>query len=220
MQFRLGLFARSFATGNPPGAYFERAKRLLVMDADVWYACGVEALRSGDELTAWTSFRHSLELSGRRLMPILAEAGPRLPPDRLAALVLPDEPAMLLAAADQLYPDPVNQAAERRPVLERAAAAKDRPTSTPEPLIASARALGQLGQLAAADATWRRAVKLVPNRIEYRDAFARWLEGEERYTAAVTELEWLTERRPDDKSYRDRLMVARHAAALQATINE
>lgn len=218
VQFRLGLFARSFETGDPPLAYLERAKRLLVMDADVWYACGVEALRSGDEPTAWANFRHSLELSGRRLKPILAAVGLRLSPDRLAARVLPDEPTMLLAAAEQLYPDPVQQAASRKPFLERAAAAKDRPADTPEPVIAAARALGELGQLADAEATWRRAVKLVPGRIDVRDTFARWLEDEERYAAAVTELEWLTDRRPDDTAYRDRLMVARHAAVLQAAI--
>lgn len=220
VQFRLGLFARSFETADPPLAYFNRAKRLLVTDADVWYACGVEALRSGDEATAWDSFRQSLVLSQRRLKPIVAEAGRRLPPDRLAALVLPDDPAVLLMAADQLYPDAVKQAAARRPLLERAAAAKDRPARTPEPLVAAARALGELGRAADAEATWRKAVALVPDRFELRDAFARWLEDEERYAAAVKELAWLAERRPADKAYRDRLMVARHAAKLMAEIGE
>ncbi len=220
VQFRLGLFARSFESADPPLAYFNRTKRLLVMDADVWYACGLESLRTGDEATAWDSFRQCLVLSQRRLKPIVAEAGRRLSPDRLAALVLPDDPAVLLMAADQLYPDPAKQAAARRPLLERAAAAKDRPARTPVPLVAAARALGELGRAAEAEATWRKAIALVPDRFELRDAFARWLEDEERYAAAAKELEWLAERRSGDKTYRDRLMVARHAAGLMAEIGE
>jgi O-antigen ligase/tetratricopeptide (TPR) repeat protein len=219
VQFRLGLFARSFEKGDPPLAYFERAKRLLVMDADVWFASGMESLRTGDEAGAWTGFRQSLALSGKRSKAIIAEAGKRLPPDRLAALVLLDDPVMLLAAADQLYPDPAKQAALRRPLLERAAAAPPSAT-TPEPLLAAARALGELGRGAEAEAVWRRVVALAPERIEYRDLFARWLEDEERYAVAVVELEWLTDRRPDDKAFRDRLLVARHAARLQADIGE
>lgn len=219
VQFRLGLVARSFEQSDPPLAYFEGAKRLLVMDADVWYACGVEQLRTGDEAGAWESFRQSLALSGQRLKPIIAEAGRRLPPDRLAVVLL-DSPETLLAAANQLYPDPTTHATARKPLLERTALAKDRPSRTPEPLIAAARALGDLGRLDEAEATWRKAVALVPERAEIRDAFAHWLEDEERYAAAVTELEWLAERRPGDTNLRDRLMVARHAAKLRAEIGE
>jgi len=218
VQFRLGLFARSFETADPPLAYLERAKRLLVMDADVWYATGREALRTGDEATAWADFRRALTLSPRRLKPILAAAAEKLPPDRLAALVLPDDPRTLLIAADELYPNPDTQSASRKPFLERAANAPQ--AGTPEALVAAARALGELGRTADAEATWRRAVALVPERIDYRDAFARWLEAEERYATAIPELEWLTERQPANTAYRDRLQVARHAAELQAIIGE
>lgn len=218
VQFRLGLFARSFETAEPPLAYLERAKLLLVMDADVWYATGREALRTGDETTAWTDFRQSLTLSPRRLKPILVAAAEKLVPERLAALVLPNDPRMLLTAANELYPDPDTQSVSRKPFLERAANTSQ--LGTPESLIAAARAQGELGRTTEAEATWRRAVALVPARIDYRDAFVRWLEAEERYATAVPELEWLAEQQPANIDYRDRLQIARHAAELQRVIQE
>jgi tetratricopeptide (TPR) repeat protein len=188
-----------------------RARRLLPSDVDVWYACGVEELAAGDRSAAETSWRRSLELGPGRLKPVLkASAG--LSAAELRERVLPDDPAVLMAAAAE------RPAAERRVFVEPAADAAKRDGLTVPQLTAVAMACDELDRVEDAAAVWKRATAANPNLRELRDAAARWFEKQERYADAVPHLEWLRARTPTDAGLRDRLAAARHGSDLKRII--
>ena len=141
----------------------------------------------------------------------------KLSADEVRAKLLPDDPAVLLVAADMLFPDRVAQAAERRPFLEAAVRA-DRPDLPVDRLMIVADALSELGRPDEAAAVWRRAVDAEPDRREVRDRYAGWLEREERYEEAVEQLEWLRQEQPRSELFRDRLDAARHGLKLRQEI--
>lgn len=211
VQLRLGLYARYFEQSEPPAAHLHRARRLLPSDPDVWYACGVEELTSGDRTAAEASWRRSLELGPGRLKLIL-KASAELPAEALRDRVLADDPAVLMAAADE------RPAAERRVFVEPAAKAAERDGLTVPQLIATATACDEVDRLETAAAMWDRATTADPNNRELRDAAARWFERQERYADAVPHLEWLAGRTSGDISLRDRLAAARHGADLKRVI--
>ncbi len=214
---RLGVYAGYFAASDPAAVHFARAKRLLPSDPDIWYASGREALARGDAEAAWADWEHSLALSPLHLRPILRAARAKLPADDIRARLLPDDPAVLWAAADELFPDREARAADRRPFLEAVVRA-DRPGLTVDQLVAVAEADAELGRADEAAAAWRRAVAAGPNRADVRERFARWLEAEERYDEAIDQLEWLRQRQPGGGPLQDRLDAARHGYKLHRDI--
>ncbi len=211
VHFHLGLRARQFASADPPVAYFRRATRVLPTDPDVWYARGVEELTDGDRTAAEASWRRSLELSPKRLTPILkASAG--LPAEALRDRVLPDDPLVLMRAAGER---PAN---ERRVYVDGAARAVDRDGLTVPQLNAVAEACDELDRMEDAATMWTRATTANANSRDVRDAAARWLEQQERYADAVPHLEWLATQALTDDGLRDRLAAARHGAELKRVI--
>lgn len=211
---RLGVYAEYFQSGEPAAAHFARAKRLFPVDPDIWFYSGREALARGDEASAWADWRQSLAQSSRHLGAILRAARGKLSADEVRAKLLPDDPAVLLVAADMLFPDRVAQAAERRPFLE-AAAKVDRPDLPADRLMVVADALSELGRSDEAAAVWRRAVDAEPESVSVRNRYAAWLEREERYEEAVEQLEWLRQEQPRNEVIRDRLDAARHGLKLR-----
>ncbi|MCU0702874.1 MAG: O-antigen ligase family protein [Fimbriiglobus sp.] len=209
-QFVLGLSVRRFERADPPLAYFQRATRLRPTLGEAWYARGVEELAKGDRAAAAASWRRSLELSPRRLSAILAAWADR-PDEELRDRVLPDDPEVLLRAADR------RPAGDRRVYLERAAALAGRDWSNVGQWAATAEACDELNRPNDATQIWERATAVNPTR-EVRDAAARWFEQREMYSAAVPHLEWLSDRSPADVGLRDRLAAARHGAELRRVI--
>ncbi len=214
---RLGVYAGYFQSSEPAAVHFARAKRLLPVDPDIWYYSGREALGRGDEAGAWADWQQSLTQSPRHLGAILRAVHGKLSADEVRAKLLPDDPAVLVAAADALYPDRLAQAAERRPFLEAAVRA-DRPDLPLDKLLPVVNALTELDRPDEAAAAWQRVVTAEPDRVDLRDRYAAWREGEERYDEAVEQLEWLRQRRPRSEAYRDRLEAALHGQKLQQTI--
>jgi O-antigen ligase/tetratricopeptide (TPR) repeat protein len=214
---RLGVYAGYFAASEPAAVHFARAKRLLPSDPDVWYASGREALARGDAEAAWADWKHSLALSPLHLRPILRAARAKLPAADIRARLLPDDPALLWAAADELFPDREARAADRRPFLEAVVRA-DGPGRAVDQLVAVAEADAELGRADEAAAAWRRAVEAGPNRADVRERFARWLEAEERYDEAIDQLEWLRQRHSGGGPLQDRLDAARHGYKLHRDI--
>jgi O-antigen ligase/tetratricopeptide (TPR) repeat protein len=212
---RLGVYAGYFTSSEPAAVHFARAKRLLPADPDVWYASGREALARGDEQAAWDDWQRSLAISPRHLRPILVAARDRLGPDEIRTRLLPADPAVLLSAAEILFPD--HTVAERKSFVEAAARA-DGPDLTVAQLVAVARAHAELGRTEDSVAAWRRAVAAAPERADVRDGFARWLEREERYGEAIDHLEWLRQRFPGSDPVKDRLDAARHGYKLHREI--
>ena len=214
---RLGLYADYFQSGEAAAVHFARAKRLLPVDADIWFASGREALARGDEAAAWADWQQSLARSSRHLGEVLRASRGKLGADEVRTKLLPADPAVQVAAADVLYPDREAQAAERRPFLEAAAAA-DRPDLPLDRLMIVADALSELGRPDESAAVWRRAVDAEPESASVRDLYAGWLEREERYEEAIEQLEWLRQEQPRSEAYRDRLDAAKHGLELRREI--
>ena len=211
---RLALYAADFASSEPAAAHFDRAKFILPTDPDLWYVSGRYAFRHGHLTAAWADWRQSLTLSDRHLGAILGAARHLLAADELRERVLPDDPVILRAATDRLYPDRLAQADERRPFLEAAAALGHRPDLTPVQLAAVAWAHDELGQYPEAERAWERAVRLAPDDTTVRDEYSRWLTQEERYEEAIAQLEWLVKNGAGGAAVRDRLDAARHGLKL------
>jgi O-antigen ligase/tetratricopeptide (TPR) repeat protein len=211
---RLGVYADYFQSSEPAAVHFARAKRLLPVDPDIWYYSGREALARGDEAAAWEDWRQSLARSSRHLGAILRAARGKLSAEEVRTKLLPDDPAVLVAAADVLVPD---RGEGRRPFLEAAVRA-DRPDLPVDRLMVLADALSELGRPDEAAAAWRRAVDAEPESAGVRDRYAAWLEREERYEEAVEQLEWLRQEQPRSERYRDRLDAAKHGLKLRREI--
>jgi O-antigen ligase len=116
-HLRLGAHASQLARAEPTSAYLARAQRLRPSDDRVWYLRGTEALKAGRTDEAWAAFRHCLSLSDRHLLGVLSQTTPILGTKGTADSVLPDEPLLLLRAADVVdTKDPETG----RPFLQRA----------------------------------------------------------------------------------------------------
>jgi O-antigen ligase/tetratricopeptide (TPR) repeat protein len=211
---RLGVYARYFAASEPPLVHLERAKRLLPSDPEVWFACGAESLAAGDIPGAATNWRRSLELSPTTLKAIVRSAG-HFPPADLRDRVLPDDPVVMTAAADELFPDRAARRDERVPFLAKAVAAVDRPNLTLAQMNAVAAAGDELDRPDTVKGMWDRAVKENADDEPIRNAAAGWFERQELYDRAVEQLQWLLVRSPGSRDYADRLRVAKHGQKLQ-----
>jgi O-antigen ligase len=215
---RLGLYAAHFARSEPPRTHLERAKRLLPNDAEVRYACGVEALRAGDPVAAEVDWQRALELAPNNdpLLKAILKAAAGLSPAALRERVLPDDPWVMTAAADQLFPHRELQAAERRPFLLRAAAAVALPTPTLLQMRGAAAACGELDRLDTATAMWKAAAKEPANANDaaFHAYAAQWFEEHELYEQALEHLRWLANRPGQGRLMADRLRAAEHGAKL------
>ena len=214
---RLGLFAGHFSRSEPALVHLERAKLILKTDSQIWYACGVEAAKAGEPANAIAQWKRSLELSPSQLRPILRTAKQTLSPADILRMVLPDDPVVLLGAAEELYPDRLKQRAERRPFLERATIG-ERPGATVPQWIAVATACGELERIGDARQAWGRALELDRDGLPAHEGFARFLEAEELYEEALPQLQWLLAKRPTDPDLRLRYKAAVHGAKLQREI--
>jgi tetratricopeptide (TPR) repeat protein len=225
-HLRLGAYARTFARCDPPAAYFDRAKRVAGYDPDAWYLSGAAALANGEPDRAWADWRESLRRSPRRLGPVVRLAvAAGLSPEQIRTRVLPDDPAVWVAAADVIFANPTADPGVRqvwfRVAVERwrTDAANGRFPETLDGWEAWATAEDELNDPPAALAVWRLAAVRHPDDPDVRDRLAARLEAEELYAEAVPHLHWLTTRRPDRANYRDRLDAARHALELQRWID-
>ncbi len=214
---RLGLLAGYFASSEPARVHLERAKAILKTDPDIWYAGGVEAAKSGDRDAAVAQWKRSLELSPKQMRPIVRAAKKTLPPEEILRTLLPDDPVVLLGAADELYPERRSQRMEREPFLKRAA---EYSGTTVAHWTAVALACEELDRTGEARRAWGRAIELDRERPASHESLAKLLEAEELYAEALPELEWLLSRRPNDDALRLRHKAAVHGAKLRREIGE
>jgi tetratricopeptide (TPR) repeat protein len=212
----LGQHARAFAQADPPLAYFERAKTLNPCDPNIWYACGRAHRDAGNLAGAAENWHRSLELSPQQLAAILAESRARFTVNDILARILPENPVTLVQAAEHYRDDP--QA--RRAILDRATGATETPGWTWKSRVAVAEAADLLGRTADAEALWNRAMAADPTQYEVRNAFALFLEREERYEEAMTQLNWLIKVNPGNTQLRDRALFARHGIELNEQLKK
>ena len=94
------------ARADSRASYLERATFLLPFDPEIWYFRGLQEYLSGQLDQACSSWRHSLELSDRRLPEILRTCAGRLSSREIIDHVLPRKADLLVATAMALYPEP------------------------------------------------------------------------------------------------------------------
>jgi tetratricopeptide (TPR) repeat protein len=217
-HMRLGTFSDRLTRTEPYSVHFDRAKRVGLVEPDVWYVCGKAAADRGDWPTALADWKQSLTLAPRRLPPIARTVAGNVAPDVFRAKGLPDDPALWYAATPHLFPDSNDpeRAKWLRAIVDRCA--RTEPTSA-QGFMAWGSALEELKEGPASVRVWRRAVELYPDNIPLRNFQATRLEAEEMYEDAIPVLEWLIEKRPDDWPYPVRLAAAKHALKLKAEIN-
>lgn len=188
-QMRIGLYASALAKAEPATAYFDRGKLLLPADAELWFDCGVQENAAGLRDRAYASWHRSLELSDRYLGQILQLASEHLSADGIIREILPDDPAILMAASSRLFP--AGEAVEeRRPFAEKAHAAL---AHLPEPQTGKefrtrGLVLGAVGQWEPAVNAYRSALALQPDQTEWRFELAVLLYSHNELGDTRTEL--------------------------------
>ena len=210
---RLGVYASYFANAEPGLAHLQRAIRLVPTDPEVHYAAGSEAKRQNALVEAEEYWKRSLELSPRLLLPILKTSG-GLAPSQLVDRILPDDPYVLVKAADELYPLASGSEAERKIFLAKALERIDLPKPTAAQCAAIARAGDEFGRSNEVGEFWKRVLANQVDSSQIRRAAAAWFEKHELYAEAVRELEWLVKYNPSDRYMKERLQAAKHGLEL------
>jgi hypothetical protein len=212
VQLRLALNRDRFESAEPRAAYLERAKYLAPGDPDIWYVCGVQELFDGETRQAWSSWRRSLELSDLRREDILRALSTRQDLARVLEQVLPDKPALWLAAAQRLYP--ASKTAEQRPLLERALRLfEGSKPLTAEELHSRAVVNSLLGRPALAGADFQAALEEEPGRVAWHLEFARFLREQRRLPEARRELLLILADEPEQGEARQLLAEVEQALA-------
>jgi tetratricopeptide (TPR) repeat protein len=184
-------------------AYLERAAWVVPSDPVLWYLLGEEHLESQPGRT-WESWRRSLELSGQYLGPIVHKSAEALGPTGLLNEVLPDRPAILLAAATELYPEPSE---ERGPFLQKALLlleTQSRPWKG-EDLHLQAQIQLAMDRPEEAMGTFRAALATNPMQVEWRFELAQVLHQLGHFHQAGRELRSLLSHQPGHARARDLL---------------
>jgi O-antigen ligase len=192
-HMRFAAHAAELVKADPPAAYWARARMLAPFDPDLWYFSGLQQLRDNppdkapDE--AYASWRRSLELSGRHLNEIVDAAAARLDPASMLDKILPDNPELLLKAAQRLDND-ITPDSPTKPLLARGRSLLN---DRPPPLSASeyylqARFNDLLGDADPALRAYSLALDMAPNQAEWRRDYVRLLIDQEKWAEASRQL--------------------------------
>lgn len=215
---RLGAHRDLFERADPALTYFERARRLFPTDPEMPYFCGRARWQAGDLAGACADWKASLAGSDRYLGDILELARQRIGPDDILRDVMPDRPAVLLKAADALFPKDEAEAPGRRAYLERARdalAAQSPGAKAAADWELEARLEAGLGRPDRAAAAYRRALGLSPRQGEWRVAYAELLRQSGNLKDAARELETVVAQDPNNRPARDQLAVVRREIKLR-----
>ena len=218
VQARLGFHARRFRDAETADHYLERAARLLPTDAELRFALGVEYYRVGKTEQALGEWKRSLELSPNWLRPILREA--KLVPDsKLCDGALPNDPHVLVQAANVRHPDTRKNASERRVYLEKAMSLIDTDGWNAKQLAGLTAAGEELDRIAEIDRLITRNLPVISMDAGMRSVIATWYERQERYSEAQEQLNWLVTYDGSNIQYQERLRLVRHGAQLQKQLS-
>lgn len=180
------------------------AKRLLRNDPELWYFAGSQELRAGQTTEALASWRQCLTHSDSHLPEILGRAMKSASPEDVARELFPDNPAVLMKAAEQLPPEAPPEMA--RTLQQRAATilqGRTRPTA--EELYQLAQVELALEQPEAAIKAYDKALLASPRQVIWRLEYARLLHREGKLREARRELTILLGLEPANTQARDLL---------------
>jgi len=188
-QVRLAAARSAFRQADPAIKYLERAQLLVPADPELWYLGGIEAVLQNDREQAARQWKRSLECSDRFLPEILDRSAVLFGPREAAALVVPDQPELLLAAAERLFPAP--DMVDRLPIYRRALAlyASKEAGLEPPDLEIKARLQYALDQKPEAIQTLRQAIQRRPSQAAWRMQLANWLAADKRFKEAREEVQ-------------------------------
>jgi tetratricopeptide (TPR) repeat protein len=186
-------------------------------DPVLWFLCGQEYL-SGQPARAWENWRRCLEMSDLCLEPILEAAGQRLSAQEMIDRVLPAKPALLLRAAQQLYPGRVGGPG-RRVILERALALLGAKSETLGARDYHLKALlhQKLGDAEPALVAFRSALVRDPSQAGWRFEFAVLLRRQGQLKEARRELAEVVRLQPHNQGAQDLLRVVIRELVVQGS---
>ena len=129
--------------------------------------------------------------------------------------VLPNDPDVLVQAANERHPDTRKDSAERRVFLEKAMGLVEQDGWNAKQLAGLTAAGEELDRIAEIDRLIIRY--LVTNSLDahVRNVAATWYERQERYGEAQEQLNWLVGNDGSNASFQERLRLVRHGAQLQ-----
>lgn len=173
---RIASYIDQFASSDSRATYIDRAKFLAPVDPQLWYFCGLQELADQRPEEAWISWQQSLKLSDRYLTRILDRGAAYLTIEEMLHVLLPQDPAILLASAIYLFPPPGSDE-QRKPLLESALAALEDQSATNDAQLNHTRATIylHLGQSIKALEYLRLAVAQNPRQHDWRYDLANLL---------------------------------------------
>lgn len=175
---RIAAHRETLDEADSRAAYLGRAKLLMSPNAELWYLCGMQEFLDGDVDQATQSWHRCLELSDQHLAEILGMVASSLSPADILERLLPERPALLVKAANQLHPGE-SLTEEGRPYLERALDLLERPAlPDADDLYTAAVVHRLLDHPAQACQAYRAALERKPKQIGWRLEFAQLLEQE------------------------------------------
>ncbi len=193
--------------------YLDRALLLDPMNPDLWYRAGLVEYTHGQTEQGCKDWRRSLEMSDALLKKILTRASARMDLQQLVELVLPEQPRILIASANVLYPDV--RAPQRRIFFEKADKLF---RQLPGPWeVADMRLKGlvfaSLGRPEEALAAYQEALMHKPEQADWRFEFAQLLFEQERFQQSRQELQAILSIHPRHYHARQLLNRVEHALA-------
>ncbi len=196
-HLRLADKVGALTRGDSIDAYLNRVHFVLKADPNLWYLAGRIEQRNGDLAAALASWQNCLRLDASFLNRIVADLGADFPRQRLFRELLPEQPEVLLAAADRFAEDPQTV----RSLLARALKVLE---ATPEISEAAywqqrGQILNRLGQFEQARKAYRRAIQCDPNAWPIRLEYAQILVDRDAFDEAQRQLRRLLALFPDNR---------------------
>jgi tetratricopeptide (TPR) repeat protein len=198
-QLRLATHRDGFARAEPREVYISRAVRQLPSDPELHCLAGCLELADGQRARAAASWRRSLALSDNYQQAIVERARGVLTDAELLDRVLPDRARQLVAAAEQLYPEP--DGAGRQPFYAKALGLLCAPGAarSAEDYHLKAVLHEALDEPAEAAAAYEAALHHAPRETEWRCALAGLLRREGRLEEARRQVREVLAEHPDHR---------------------
>ena len=202
---RLGSYRDYFVRADPAILYLERARNARPIDPTIWFACGLERFKNGDDEQAFSNWRHSLRLSNRLLNEIVKEAGKRFTVTETLERSLPDQPEVIHEVVHKIFPE---DASKRSPFLTKASLLLVQNSNrTPQQDYLLGRIWRELERYDESVTTLKSALNRNAELNECRLELARAYYDLENFADARKELKIILARQPANGGARDLLGV-------------
>jgi len=204
-QVRLGSYCNHFLRADPAILYLERARNARPIDPTIWFDCGLERFKNGDDEQAFSNWRHSLRLSNRLLNEIVKEAGKRFTVTETLERSLPDQPEVIHEVVHKIFPE---DASKRSPFLTKASLLLVQNSNrTPQQDYLLGRIWRELERYDESVTTLKSALNRNAELNECRLELARAYYDLENFADARKELKIILARQPANGGARDLLGV-------------